>query len=87
MSILSPNQSRMTEQAKFIFLPLGKNFEKQTKAKRSNSRAWEKQIEALQALGLNGQESQNKIFIESVKETTKEIGGLEKKLIMASYCL
>ena len=42
------NQKQMIEQAKFIYYPLGKAFEKQTKTTEDQGR---KQIEAIQNLG------------------------------------
>ena len=42
------NQKQIIEQAKFIYYPLGKTFEKQTKTTEDQGR---KQIEAIQNLG------------------------------------
>ena len=43
--VLPPNQQQIIEQAKFIYYPLGKAFEKQTKTIKDQG---EKQIKAIQ---------------------------------------
>ena len=55
--ILSSNQQKITEQAKFTYSPLGRAFEKQTEAIEDQG---EKQIKAIQ----------NKDFNKSIEKTT-----------------
>ena len=50
--ILPPNQSRVIEQAKFTYSPLGKAFEKQIKAIENQGK---KQVEAFKVLKPAGQ--------------------------------
>ena len=92
--ILPPDQRRMTEQAKFIYSPLGKAFEKQTKTIDDQGK---KQIKALEKHEKQLVESnelvkkdlnisrdlpfdkQRKIFNEPFEERSSEIKDLEKK--------
>ena len=50
MNILSSDKTRMIEQAKFTYSPLGKAFEKQIKTTESQSK---KQTKATKSIGNN----------------------------------
>ena len=63
--ILSSDQNRTIEQAKFTYSPLGKTFEKQMKTIEEQGK---KQVEALQVLKL-----------KENKKSTKSIDGLFPK--------
>ena len=74
------DQSRIIEQAKFTYSPLGKAFEKQTKVTEDQ---WEKQIEAIEEHGKHLIKSsrekdfltllkQKKIFDELINERMDE---------------
>ena len=67
--ILPPDQSRVLEQAKFIYSPLGKAFEKQIKTKEGQGK---KQVEALKVSNPAEQKSKSiEGFFQKIQKTVK----------------
>ena len=66
--ILPPNQSRVIEQAKFTYSPLGNTFEKQMKAIENQGK---KQVEALKVLKPAEQKAEliERIFPKDLKSS------------------
>ena len=91
VKILPSNQQQIIKQARFIYSPLGKAFEKQIKTSEDQG---EKQIKAIQGQGQvktikkydYGDEDtpfiskQKEIFNELVDERLQKITGLDKKV-------
>ena len=72
--ILPSNQQQIIEQAKFTYYPLGKAFEKQTKAIEDQGK---KQIKAIQddkqLVGIDNDDYKDKLLLSKEREIFKDI--------------